>query len=128
VPNRSLYGAETGPGYWALSFNQGDNRGYVHWIAGAGKPNPIHRLLIDPSQWEIPGRVAPLEAVTKHGRSIRLLRYPQHPSGGQLGGHIAAFAECRGLTYFASAHGYQHRDVDVRMLDAFLARASCPNS
>ena len=43
VADPGLYGFEGGAGdFYLLTFNNGENRGHVHWIAGAGLGKTVH--------------------------------------------------------------------------------------
>jgi hypothetical protein len=126
VADPNLYGAETmdpAGDFYLLTFNNGDNRGYTHWIVGAGRHRTVHRYVLDPRFWEVPGHIRRL-GKRRYGRwAITFYGYPPHPSGGPFGGHVLALTRMGGTTYFASVHGTTHRDADAAMLLAILLTA-----
>ena len=126
VADPNLYGAETmdtAGDFYLLTFNNGDNRGYTHWIVGAGRGRTVHRYVLDPRIWEVPGRIRRLGERRYGPWAITFYGYPPHPSGGPFGGHVLALARMGGTTYFASVHGKTHRDADAAMLLAILLTA-----
>ena len=126
VADPNLYGAEswnTAGDFYLLTFNNGDNRGYSHWIVGAGRGRTVHRYVLNPRIWEVPGRIRRLGERRYGPWAITFYGYPPHPSGGPYGGHVLALAGMAGTTYFASVHGNTHRDADAAMLLATLLTA-----
>jgi hypothetical protein len=123
VSDPNLYGAElsdaTGD-FYLLTFNNGENRGHVHWIVGAGAGESVQRNLFDPSIWEVPGHVRRLGRHRYGPWTIGFYRFPPYPSGGQLGGHDLALVRLGDITYFASIHGRTNHDADAAMLIAIL--------
>ncbi|MFL5895516.1 MAG: hypothetical protein ACJ76Z_10460 [Thermoleophilaceae bacterium] len=126
VADPDLYGAfgpdppdTSGDFYW-LSFNNGDNAGHFHWIAGAGRGRTVQRNLFDPRKWDVPGRIRRLGERRYGPWAITFYRFPPHPSGGPLGGHDLALARLGATTYFASVHGRDRHDADAAMLIAIL--------
>jgi hypothetical protein len=109
-----------------LTFNNGENRGHVHWIVGAGEGQSVQHNLFDPQVWEVPGRVRRLSEHRYGPWTITFYRFPPHPSGGELGGHDLALVRLDRTTYFASIHGRTHHDADVAMLIAILLTAPAP--
>jgi hypothetical protein len=127
VANPDLYGAESwnaAGDFYLLTFNNGDNRGYTHWIVGAGRDRTVHRYVLNPRIWEVPGRIRRLGERRYGPWSVTFYGYPPHPSGDPFGGHVLALARMAGTTYFASVHGAAHRDADTAMLLAILLTAS----
>jgi hypothetical protein len=127
VTDPNLYGAETmneAGDFYLLTFNNGDNRGYTHWIVGAGRGRTVHRYVLDPRIWVVPGRIRRLGERRYGPWTVTFYGYPPHPSGGPYGGHILALARMGGTTYFASVHGKTHRDADAAMLLAILLTAN----
>ena len=129
VADPGLYGFE-GPrlpdkrgDFYLLTFNNGENRGHVHWIAGAGLGKAVQRNLFNPRVWDVPGRIRRVGERRYGPWTITFLRFPPHPSGGELGGHDLALAKVGGTTYFATVHGYTHHDADAAMLIAILLTA-----
>ena len=123
VADHGLYGSDARAGFYLLTFNNGENRGYVHWIAGAGLGNSAQRNLFNPRFWDAPGRFRRLGAHRYGPWTITFFRFPPHPSGGPLGGHDLALAKVGATTYFATVHGYDHHDTDAAMLIAILLRS-----
>lgn len=129
VADPGLYGA-SGPAppdvsgdFYLLTFNNGDNAGHLHWIVGAGRGRSVQRNLFDARRWDAPGRIRRL-GKRKYGPwTITFFRFPQHPSGGPLGGHDLALVRLGATTYFASVHGWGHHDADAAMLIAVLRTA-----
>jgi hypothetical protein len=123
VADPDLYGAESwnaAGDVYSLTFNNGENRGYIHWIVGAGRGDTVHRYMLNPRMWVVPGRIRQLGERRYGPWTISFYGFPPHPSGGEFGGHVLALARLRGTTYFASVHGTAHRDADVAMLLATL--------
>lgn len=123
VADRGLYGFDARAGFYLLTFNNGENRGHVHWIVGAGLGNSVQRNLFNPGIWDVPGRIRRVGERRYGPWTITFLRFPPHPSGGALGGHDLALAKVGGTTYFATVHGYDHHDTDAAMLIAMLLEA-----
>jgi hypothetical protein len=129
VSDPGLYGAygpappDTAGDFYLLTFNNGENRGHIHWIAGAGRDQGVERNLFDAHKWDVPGRIRRLGERRYGPWTITFYRFPPHPSGGPLGGHDLALVRLGGTTYFASIHGWAHRDADAAMLIAILLTA-----
>ena len=126
IRDPNLYGAEAmsqAGDFYLLTFNNGENRGYTHWIVGAGTGRAVHRYVLDPRLWEVPGRIRRLSERRYGAWPITFYRFPAHPSGGEFGGHVLALARMAGKTYFASVHGAAHGDADAAMLLAVLLTA-----
>ena len=126
VADPNLYGAETmnaAGDFYLLTFNNGENRGYIHWIVGAGRGRTVKRYVLDPRLWDVPGRIGRLGDRRYGPWTITFYRFPPHPSGGAFGGHVLAMARAGRTTFFASVHGTAHRDADVAMLLAVLLAA-----
>jgi hypothetical protein len=132
VADPGLYGFEGPPlsdkagDFYLLTFNNGDNRGHIHWIVGAGLDDTLQRNLFDPRRWAVPGRTRRLGERRYGPWTITFVRFPPYPSGGPLGGHDLALAKLGGTTYFATVHGHTHHDADAAMLIAMLLTAGVP--
>jgi hypothetical protein len=127
VADPNVYGAETmdeAGDFYLLTFNNGDNRAYTHWIVGAGSGQTVHRYVLDPRIWVVPGRIRQLGQHRYGPWTVTFYGYLPHPSGGEFGGHVLALARMGGTTFFASVHGAAHRDADTAMLLAILLTAS----
>lgn len=117
IPDRDLYGPVVffnARDLYQLSFNDGVIPGHQHWIVGAGRPGTVRRLVIEGVEND-QARPATLVA-RRHlaGRAVVLYRFAD-PGGGMHAGHIGAFIARRGLTVFASLHGYSHADAAAAM-------------
>jgi hypothetical protein len=120
-PDRDLYGQlETSRDLHVLSFNNGFNGRYVHWVVGAGTKAAVDRTLIDDRWHEVAGLPRRVRLLRLGNTPIAVYRF-QDPAGGYLSGHTAAFAEDGGRVVFVSIHGYAHADADVAMLADMLA-------
>jgi hypothetical protein len=132
VADPGLYGAygpappDTAGDFYFLTFNNGENAGHIHWIVGAGRGRSVQRNLFDPRKWDVPGRIRRLGERRYGPWTITFYRFPPHPSGGVLGGHDLGLIRLAGTTYFASVHGWVHRDADAAMLIAVLLTESAP--
>jgi hypothetical protein len=132
VADPGLYGAfgaappDTAGDFYFLTFNNGENAGHIHWIVGAGRGQSVQRNLFDPHNWDVPGPIRRLGEHRYGPWAITFYRFPQHPSGGALGGHDLALARLGATTYFASIHGWAHHDADAAMLIAILLTAVAP--
>jgi hypothetical protein len=123
INDPGLYFADLSPrgDFYLLTFNNGDNRGYIHWIVGAGRDKAVQRNLFNTRIWDVPGRIRRLPGEHRYGPwTITFYRFPPHPSGGPLGGHDLALTRVGGITYFATVHGWAHHDADAAMLIAIL--------
>lgn len=109
--------------FYLLTFNNGDNRGHVHWIVGAGRGATVHSNLFDPRRWAVPGRTRRIGQRRYGPWTITFSRFPPYPSGGELGGHDLAATTTGDTTYFASVHGRTHHDASAAMLIAILLTA-----
>jgi hypothetical protein len=122
VADPGLYGSEVKEedDFYLLTFNNGENRGHIHWIVGAGRGRTVERAQFNPRDWDAPGHVRRLGTRHYGPWTITFYRFPPHPSGGELGGHDLAVADMHGVTYFASVHGWTYHDADAAMLIAIL--------
>jgi hypothetical protein len=114
--------------FYVLTFNNGDNRGHVHWMVGAGLDRTVQSNLFDPRRWDVPGRVHRLGERRYGPWTITFFRFPPYPSGGEFGGHDVALAKVGRTTYFATVHGHTHGDADAAMLIAILLTAGVSRS
>jgi hypothetical protein len=68
--------------FYLLTFNNGDNRAYIHWIAGAGRDKAVQRNLFNTRIWDVHGRIRRLPGEHRYGPwTITFYRFPPHPSG-----------------------------------------------
>ena len=114
----------TGPDVYTMSFNNGQVPGHIHWEVGAGTLAGVATAEFDERDWDAPAPKQPPRLIGGDrcaGYLVRIYRFPEND--GQLEGHDVALATSKGITYFASVHGYGHDDADVAMLLAILRSA-----
>ena len=88
--------------FYLLTFNNGDNPGYIHWIVGAGLDHAVQSDLFDPRLWDVPGRARRLGERRYGPWMITFFRFPPHPQAAALGGRDLALAKVGHTTYFAT--------------------------
>jgi hypothetical protein len=106
------------PDFYALTFNNGEIPGKLHWVVGAGTPARVERYVLSSRDWDVKGSVQRLDSARYAGREVTLYRFPRDPAGGLFGTHVVAMTRIGGLVLFASVHGYDHEDADIAMLIA----------
>jgi hypothetical protein len=106
---------ETGRDFYDLSYNNGSNPGYRHWVVGAGTPAGVARTLIDDRDHEVRGLPRRIRLLSIDGTRIAVYRW-HDDAGGYLSGHTAAFADLGRRVVFASVHGHTHADADVALV------------
>ena len=118
VRDRGLYGflADPRERWYDLTFNNGDNRGYVHWAVGGGALGEFRHHHLDQAAWVKRGRVVELGTRECAGRQITGYRFPPYPAGGPLGGHSVALAAVGDSEYYASVHGRYNLDASMALL------------
>lgn len=107
---------------YALSYNNGQIAGTVHWIAGAGRPADVQRFLVDERFNEVRGGPQRLAPVRHGARRVDVYRW-RPPRGGFQAGHVTAFTTVGAVTLFASVHGFHHADAVVAMVLAMSDQA-----
>lgn len=118
VHDHNLYGflySPTGDSY-ALTFNNGDNRGHVHWMIGGGASGDFERRYLDQSTWVKRGKVVDLGTRECAGHDISGYRLPRYPAGGPFGSHAVALSTEGDREYWASVHGRDTLDASVALL------------
>jgi len=92
---------------YSLTFNNGErDPAMIHWIVAVGTPAAITRFFLNYRRWEVKGRPTVLRRIRRGARRLLVIRFPDHPSGGQLGGHVAVFEVDGKRWIVASVHGY----------------------
>lgn len=106
-----------------VSFNHGDNGpGFIHWVAGMGTEEAVRYWVLSDARNIVRGKPKLARVVSRMGRRVEIWRFPEHPAGGQFGGHIVAI-RAKSLFAIASIHGYDATDASAQMAVA-LARKS----
>lgn len=113
-PSRSVY---------LLSFNNGAIEGTVHWIVGGGDIGSVRKWVLRGSGNAYPGRATLLETRDVGDHHVRIYRFPEYPSGGANGGHVAALVPVGGEVVFASIHGSRWTDAVIAMALALADKA-----
>ena len=109
---------------YLVSFNHGDlGPGFVHWVAGMGSAEAVRYWILSDVRNVVRGKPRLLRVINRGGRAVEVWRFPEHPAGGQFGGHIVAIAEAKTLRAVASIHGYDTEAASVRMAIALAAKA-----
>ena len=123
VRSHRLWGGyRLAPRHWEITFNNGDNQGTIHWLAGGGPPKSVGRFLLDDEENVTKGKPRLVRRVRGDGRTIGLYLYPRD-AGGPNTGHVAAFAKRGDAVVYASVHGARHSDAVVAMVRSMLAVA-----
>jgi hypothetical protein len=104
--------------FYALTFNNGEIPGKIHWVVGAGTPARVQQYVLSSRDWDVKGPVKRLESARYAGRMVTLYHFPLDPAGGLFGTHVVAMTRVGRLVQFASVHGYDHEDADIAMLIA----------
>jgi hypothetical protein len=113
--------------FYAMTFNNGEIPGKIHWVVGAGTPARFRRHVLSSRTWDVKGPVRKLGNARYRGRDVTLYRFPLDPAGALLGTHIVAMTRMGRLVLFASVHGYGHRDADIAMVVAMAEHGAKRN-
>jgi hypothetical protein len=109
---------------YLVGFNAGDTGPtYWHWIAGMGTPEAIQYWVLSDVRNVVRGKPKRVRVVTVDGQRVDIWRFPDHPAGGQFGGHYAAITTTGRLRAIASIHG-DNVDGSVRMAVALARKAA----
>jgi hypothetical protein len=128
-----LYGAELGDSgtvrgarsrIYLVGFNAGDSGPrYWHWIAGMGTPEAVRYWVLSDVRNVVRGRPVRMPDVVVEGARVQVWRFPDHPGGGQFGGHFVAITAAGALHAIASVHGDNAR-ASARMAVALARKAT----
>ena len=109
---------------YLLGFNGGDSGPiYWHWIAGMGTPEAIRYWVLSDARNEVRGKPRRARTVVIGRRQVEIWRFPEHPAGGQFGGHFAAITRSGPYLAIASIHGVDGADGSARMAVALARKA-----
>ena len=109
---------------YLLSFNGGDTGPtYWHWLAGMGTPEAIRYWVLSDARNEVKGKPRLVRTILRERRRVEIWRFPEHPAGGQLGGHFAAMTRSGPYLALASVHGYDNADASARIAVALARKA-----
>ena len=109
---------------YLLGFNGGDSGPtYWHWMAGMGTPAAIQYWILSDARNVVRGKPTRVRTVVVDGRRVEIWRFPDHPAGGQFGGHYAAITTSGRLRAIASVHG-DHPQESARMAVALAQKAA----
>ena len=109
---------------YLLGFNGGDSGPtYWHWMAGMGTPEAIRYWVLSDARNEVRGKPRRVRVIVVDGRKVDIWRFPDHPAGGQFGGHYAAITTAGPLRAIASVHG-DHPHESARMAVALAQKAA----
>jgi hypothetical protein len=109
---------------YLLAFNGGDAGPiYWHWIAGMGTREAIRYWVLSDARNEVKGRPRRVRTLLVGRRSVEIWRFPDHPAGGQFGGHLAAITRSGPHFAIASVHGFDTTDASARMAVALARKA-----
>ena len=92
-------------------------------MAGMGTPEAIQYWVLSDVRNEVRGKPKRVADITVEGRRVAIWRFPDHPAGGQFGGHFAAITTVGSLQAIASIHG-DNADGSARMAVALAAKAA----
>ena len=108
---------------YLLGFNGGDSGPvYWHWIAGMGTPEAIRYWVLADTRNEVKGKPHRVTLMKVGARPVEIWQFPNHPAGGEFGGHIAAITSSGPYLAIASIHG-DNADADARMVVALARKA-----
>lgn len=102
------------PELYELSFNNGDNRGYVHWVMGVGTADAFDREILRGRFAVVPGPASRRRDATIPGSTVRIFEFTGG-RGGPNSGHVIAAITREGLVAYGSVHGRAHRDLAIAL-------------
>lgn len=109
---------------YLLGFNGGDSGPtYWHWEAGMGTPEAVRHWVLSDSNNEVRGKPTLVKTIVIGRRQVAIWRFPEHPAGGGLGGHMAAITRSGPYLAIASVHGYDSAGASARMAVALARKA-----
>ena len=109
---------------YLLGFNGGDSGPtYWHWVAGMGSREAIQYWVLSDARNEVKGKPKRLTTLVVDQRRVEIWRFPMHPAGGGLGGHVAAITRSGPYFAIASVHGYDTANASARVAVALAHKA-----
>jgi hypothetical protein len=72
---------------------------------------------------EVKGKPKRVGTLIVEKRRVEIWRFPDHPAGGQFGGHLAAITRSGRYFAIASVHGYDTADASARVAVALARKA-----
>ena len=110
--------------FYLLGFNAGDTGPtYWHWMAGMGTREAIQWWVLSDARNEVKGKPKRVGTRVVDKRKVEIWRFPDHPAGGQFGGHVAAITRSGPYFTIASVHGYDTADASARLAVALARKA-----
>ena len=88
-----------------------------------GTPQAIRYWVLSDARNEVKGKPSRVKVLRLEGRRVEIWRFPDHPAGGALGGHLAAITRSGPYLAIASIHGYDTANSDARMAVALARKA-----
>jgi len=109
---------------YLLGFNAGDSGpSYWHWEAGMGTPEAIRHWVLSDANNEVKGKPTLVKTILIGRRQVAIWRFPEHPAGGGLGGHMTAITRSGPYFAVASVHGYDSAGASARVAVALARKA-----
>lgn len=109
---------------YLLGFNGGDSGPtYWHWVAGIGTREAIQYWVLSDARNEVRGKPKQITTLVVEERKVEIWRFPMHPAGGGLGGHVAAITRSGPYFAIASVHGYDTVNASARVAVALARKA-----
>ncbi len=109
---------------YLLGFNGGDSGPtYWHWVAGMGTREAIQYWVLSDAHNEVKGKPKRITTLVVDQRKVEIWRFPMHPAGGGLGGHVAAITRSGPYLAIASIHGYDTANISARVAVALARKA-----
>ncbi len=109
---------------YLLGFNGGDSGPtYWHWVAGMGTREAIQYWVLSDAHNEVKGKPKRITTPVVDQRKVEIWRFPMHPAGGGLGGHVAAITRSGPYFAIASIHGYDTVNASARVAVALARKA-----
>lgn len=102
------------PEMYELTFNNGDNRGYLHWVMGVATQPAFALRVLSGKNNVTPGRPRLGGVGRVHGRPIRFYEF-RGGRGGPNSGHVVAAIRVKNLVAYGSVHGFRHRDYAIAL-------------
>jgi hypothetical protein len=108
---------------YMLGFNAGASGPTTwHWIAGMGSREALRYWVLSDERNEVKGKPTRVRTEWIARRKVEIWRFPDHPAGGQFGGHYAAITPSGPYFAVASIHG-DNANASARMAVALASKA-----